>query len=144
MRSDHSDRFQQIIKDYLERPAGNYGELLTRGQASSPEGTDPQLWRAEIRAKARKDKIRVATHRDGGRAFAMRHRHYTDAEVRAELERGWKLERLGDRARDLGHELVSWIRNDNESVTFCGLRASRREFSRGRRAPWRARRPHGP
>jgi hypothetical protein len=105
--SDHSERFQQIIKDYLERPGGDYGELLTRGQVSSPEGTDPELWRAEIRAKARKDKIRVATHREGDRAFAMRHRNYSDAEVRAELERGWQLERLGERARDLGHELLA-------------------------------------
>ena len=120
MRSHQSERFQQIIKDYLERPAGDYGELLTRGQVSSPEGTDPELWRAEIRAKACKDKIRVATHREGDRAFAMRHRNDSDAEVRAELERGWELEWLGERAHDLGHELVGWIRNDNESVTFCG------------------------
>jgi hypothetical protein len=133
--SDHSERFQQIIKDYLERPGGDYGELLTRGQVSSPEGTDPELWRAEIRAKARKDKIRVATHREGDRAFAMRHRNYSDAEVRAELERGWQLERLGERARDLGHELVGWIRSDNESVTFCGRCDARLYVHTGDAAP---------
>ena len=54
------------------------------------------------------------------RAFAMRRRHSSDAEVRAELERGWELERLGERVRDVGHELVGWIRSDNESVTLCG------------------------
>ncbi len=87
MRIDHDERFQRIISDYLERPAGDYSELLTRGQVSSPEGTDPELWRAEIRAEARKDKIPVATFRNGDRAIAMRRRHYSDDETRVELER---------------------------------------------------------
>jgi hypothetical protein len=33
----------------------HYGELLHRGQVSSPEGVDPEQWRAQIRAQARRD-----------------------------------------------------------------------------------------
>lgn len=77
------------------------------------------MWRAEIRAKGRKDKIRVATFRNGDRGFAMRRPNYSDDEASVEIERGWKLERLGERTHDLEHELIAWIRSDNESVTFC-------------------------
>jgi hypothetical protein len=74
MRPEHEQRFNRIVNDYLERPGGDYAELLRRGQVSSPEGVDPEQWRAEIRAQARKDKIRVVTSRHGAVAFAARHR----------------------------------------------------------------------
>jgi hypothetical protein len=57
MHPEHEQRFQRIVSDYLERPGGDYAELRRRGQVSSPEGADPEQWRAEIRAQARKDKI---------------------------------------------------------------------------------------
>ena len=120
MDPEHDRRFRRIVSDYLTRPAGDYGELLARGQVSSPDGVDPEAWRASIRAQARRDKIRVATIRDGDHAFALRRRGYSDAEMRTELERGWELQRLGVTARRLGHEPVGWIRDDDESVTFCG------------------------
>lgn len=34
---------------------GDYGELLHRGQVSSPDGVDPEAWRADIRAQARRN-----------------------------------------------------------------------------------------
>ena len=55
MRAEHEQRFRRIVSDYLQRPAGDYGELLHRGQVSSPEGVDPEQWRAQIRAQARRD-----------------------------------------------------------------------------------------
>ena len=75
MKPEHDERFRRIAEDYLERPGGDYAELLPRGEVSSPEGVDPELWRAEIRAKARADKIRVITIRSGDRAIAALRRH---------------------------------------------------------------------
>jgi hypothetical protein len=72
VRPEHEERFRRIAEDYLERPGGDYAELLRRGQVSSPEGVDPEQWRAEIRAKAPADKIRVFTIRSGDRAIAAR------------------------------------------------------------------------
>jgi len=51
---EHDQRFHRILNDYLERPAGDYAELLRRGYVSSPDGVDLEQWRAEIRAHARK------------------------------------------------------------------------------------------
>lgn len=53
MKPEHDARFRRIAEDYLERPGGDYAELLRRGQVSSPEGVDPEEWRAEIREGAR-------------------------------------------------------------------------------------------
>jgi hypothetical protein len=33
-------------------PSGDFGELLRRGPVISPEGVDPEAWRAELRAGA--------------------------------------------------------------------------------------------
>ena len=57
MLAEHEQRFARIVSDYLERPAGDYAELLHRGYVSSPDGVDPEAWRAEIRAQARRDKL---------------------------------------------------------------------------------------
>jgi hypothetical protein len=50
---------------------------LRRGQVSSPDGVDPEQWRAQIRAQAGRDTIRVLTFRDGDRAVAARTRTRT-------------------------------------------------------------------
>jgi hypothetical protein len=47
VRPEHEERFRRIAKDYLERPGGDYAELLRRGRVTSPEGVDPEEWRAE-------------------------------------------------------------------------------------------------
>ncbi|MGA2927501.1 MAG: hypothetical protein ABSG43_16200 [Solirubrobacteraceae bacterium] len=87
MLTEHEQRAARSVSDYLERPGGDYGELLHRGQMSSPDGVNPEAWRSDIRAQARRVKIRViASHsRDG--AIAFLYRAVGDQEVRDELER---------------------------------------------------------
>jgi hypothetical protein len=119
MRPEHEQRFDRIVRDYLERADGDYAELLRRGQVSSPEGVDPEQWRAEIRAQARKDKIRVVTSRHGDGAFAVRRRPVSDAEMQIEFARAELLRGLAVTARELGHELGSWLRNGDESIAVC-------------------------
>jgi hypothetical protein len=120
---ERDERFRRIAEDYLERPGGDYAELLRRGQVSSPEGVDPEQWRAAIRAKARADKIRVITIRSGERAMAARQRRIPKdrefAELTAALERGEVLRGVAERARQLRHEIVGWVAHDEESIAMC-------------------------
>ena len=119
MLTEHERRFARIVGDYLERPAGDYGELLHRGHVSSPDGVEPEAWRAEIRAQARRDKIRVITTRDGEGAIAALNRSVDDREIRDGLERAQVLRQLAAAARALGHQPGHWLRSDQESVCFC-------------------------
>lgn len=123
MKPEHDARFRRIAEDYLERPSGDYAELLRRGRVSSPDGVDPEQWRAEIRAKARADKIRVITIRAGDRAIATRQRSIPKdqelAELTRELDRGVALQGLSERARQLGHEIDRWLRHDQENIAIC-------------------------
>lgn len=129
MKPEHDVRFRRIAEDFLERPGGDYGELLRRGRVSSPEGVDPEEWRAEIRAKARADKIRVITIRDGDRAMAARHRKIPEdqevAELSREFQRAEVLRGLAQRARTLGHEIGRWLRHDLENIAICSRCGSR-------------------
>ncbi len=123
MRPEHDERFRRIADDYLDRPGGDYGELLRRGQVTSPDGVDPEQWRAEIRAKARADKIRVFTIRSGDRAIAARRlsvpKDQELAVLTAAMERGEVLRGVAERARLLGHEIVRWVAHDEESIAMC-------------------------
>jgi hypothetical protein len=123
VRPEHDERFRRIAEDYLERPGGDYAELLHRGEVSSPEGVDPEPWRAEIRAKARADKIRVVTIRSGDRAIAVLRRTVPKdqelALLSAALERGEVLRGVAERAGLLGHEIVRWVAHDEESIAMC-------------------------
>jgi hypothetical protein len=123
VRPEHDERFRRIAEDYLDRPGGDYAEVLRRGQVTSPEGVDPEEWRAEIRAKARADKIRVFTIRSGDRAIAgLRRTVAKDQELAmltAALERGEVLGGVAERARLLGHEIVRWVAHDEESIAMC-------------------------
>jgi hypothetical protein len=138
VKAEHDARFRRIAEDFLERPAGDYGELLRRGWVTSPEGVDPEEWRAEIRAKARADKIRVMTMRDGDRAIAARHRKIPEdqelAELSRELGRSEVLRGLSARARALGHEINRWLRHDAESIAIC-TRCGYRIYARCDAAP---------
>ena len=120
---EHEARFRRIAGDYLKRPGGDYAELLRRGDVSSPEGVDPERWRAEIRAKARADKIRVFTIRSGDRAIAgLRRTVPKDQELVVLSDALKRSEVLGDvaeRARQLGHEIVHWVAHDQESIAAC-------------------------
>jgi hypothetical protein len=120
---EHDERFRRIVEDYMERPGGDYAELLRRGDVSSPEGVDPEQWRAEIRAKARADKIRVFTIRSGDGAIAgLRRTVPKDQELAvlsAALQRSEVLQGVAARARQLGHEIVHWVAHDQESIAMC-------------------------
>jgi hypothetical protein len=139
VRPEHDERFRRIAEDYLERPGGDYAELLRRGQVSSPEGVDPEQWRAEIRAKARADKIRVCTIRSGDRAIAARRRTVPKdqefAVLSAALEFGEVLRGVAERARQLGHEIVRWVSHDEESIAMCP-RCSARIYVALLHVPW--------
>ncbi|MGH2844117.1 MAG: hypothetical protein ACRDKL_11125 [Solirubrobacteraceae bacterium] len=123
MTPEHDERFRWIMRAYLERPGGDYAELLRRGRVSSPEGVDPEAWRAEIRAKARADKIRVVTIRSGDRAIAARDRRtpkdQEDEELRVALEQAGALRGLAGRADRLGHQVNGWLRHDDEAIAVC-------------------------
>jgi len=119
MLAEHERRFARIVSDYLQRPGGDYAELLHRAYVSSPDGVDPEAWRSEIRAQARRDQLRVITSRDGDRAIAARQRTVGDQEVRAELDRANVLSQLAGAARALGHEPGHWLRSHAESVCVC-------------------------
>ncbi len=133
MLARHEQRFRRIAGDYLERPAGDYAELLHRGQVSSPAGADPEAWRAQIRRQARQDKIRVITRRDGDRAFALLNRSLAeerkDELMRDALVRGQQLQQLAESARELGHEPVGWLRSDDEYISACS-RCGARMYAR--------------
>jgi hypothetical protein len=124
MLAAHEERFRRIYSESLGRPAGDYAELLRRGEVSSPEGVDPEAWRAEIRRQARQDKIRVMTCRVGEeRAFAMLNRTVPDDQVFAVKQRA--LEQVvapgevRELSRVLGHELIGWLAHDDEFISFC-------------------------
>ncbi len=125
MLPQNDERFRRIVDDYLERPGGDYAELLRRGHVSAPAGVDAEEWRAEIRRQARRDKIKVMTTRraDGG-AFAGRQTRIPKAEepalLRREFERSERLRALAARARGLGHEIGTWLRHDEETIAMCG------------------------
>ena len=123
MLDGHEERFRRIVSDYLERPGGDYAELLHRGHVSSPEGADAEAWRRQIRRQARQDKIGVITRRDGPRAFATLNRSLPDERademMQRELARMRELQRLAQTARGLGHEPSGWLRSDDEYVTVC-------------------------
>ena len=129
----HEERFCRIVNDYLERPAGDYAELLQRGQVSSPEGVGPEGWRQQIRRQARQDMIRVITRRDGQRAFAMLNRSLCDERagelMQRELARALELQRLARTARGRGHVPSGWLLSDDEYVSVCS-RCTARIYAR--------------
>ena len=123
MLPEHEQRFERIASEFLERPAGDYAELLRRGHVSSPDGVDPDEWREEIRRNARQDRIRVITSRVGDGAVAMLNRKIPDDRamdaMRAALDRTTALGELEERSAELGHELSRWQRHRDESIAFC-------------------------
>ena len=123
MLPEHEQRFERIASEFLERPAGDYAELLRRGHVSAPDGVDPDEWREEIRRNARQDRIRVITSRVGDGAVAMLNRKISDDRamdaMRAALDRTTALGELEERSAELGHELSRWLGHHDESIAFC-------------------------
>jgi hypothetical protein len=137
MLAEHEERFNRIASEFLERPAGDYAELLRRGQVSSPDGVDPEQWREDIRRQARQDKIRVITtcDADGDRAFAMVNRKIPDDQamqaMRQALDQTTLLSGLARRSAELGHEMSSWLGQHDESIAFCEQCGARIYVRRG-------------
>jgi hypothetical protein len=119
----HEQRFRRISTEFLERPAGDYAELLRRGHVSSQDGVDVEAWRADIRRQARQDRIRVFTSREGDRGFAMLNRTIADDRameaMRGALDRVVVLGELAERSRVLGHELGGWLGHHDELISTC-------------------------
>jgi hypothetical protein len=113
MWAANEERFRRIYSEFLERPSGDYAELLRRGHVSSQEGVDVDVWRADIRRQARQDRIWVITSRDGARGFAILNRRIPDDRamdaMRGALDRVVVLGELRERSRLLGHELGGWL-----------------------------------
>jgi hypothetical protein len=124
MLAEHEERFRWIAGEFLERPAGDYAELLRRGHVSSPEGVDPDEWREEIRRKAPSGQdpgdhesrrcwgVRDAQSQDSWRSGDGGH----EARV---WERTALLGELARRNAELGHQLSGWLGHDDESIAFC-------------------------
>jgi hypothetical protein len=118
---EHEQRFERIASEFLERPAGDYAELLRSGHVSSPDGVDPDEWREEIRRNARQDRIRVITSRVGDGAVATLNRKIPDDRamdaMRAALDRTTALGDLEERSAELGDELGRWLRQRKPTVS---------------------------
>jgi len=116
MLAEHERRFARIVSNYLERPAGDYAELLHRGHVSSPGRRRPRgMASGDPRAGAPREDPRDHPC-DGEGAIAALNRTVGDQVVRDELERANVLRRLAAAARALGHEPGHWLRSDQESV----------------------------
>jgi RNA polymerase-binding transcription factor DksA len=135
MLAEHEERFNRIASEFLERPAGDYAELLRRGQVSSPDGVNPEQWREDIRRQARQDNIRVITTRDGDNAFAMLNRKIPDDQamqaMRQALDQTTLLSGLARQSAELGHEMSSWLGHHDESIAFCEQCGARIYVRRG-------------
>jgi hypothetical protein len=124
MLAAHEERFRWIYSEWVDRPGGDYAELLRGGEVSSPDGVDPQAWRRAIRRQARWDRIRVVTTRvDDARAFATLNRTVPPDQVLAvkeqALEQVVALGELRELTRVLGHALAGWARHDQEFISLC-------------------------
>jgi hypothetical protein len=100
-----------------------YAEPLARREVSSPDSVDQSCGRADTRSKARADKIRVMTIRSADRAIAVRRlsvpKDQEPAVLSAAMQRGEVLRGDAERARQLGHEIVRWVAQDQESIAMC-------------------------
>jgi predicted nucleic acid-binding protein len=104
----------------LER-RDDYGRLLLEGQVIRPLNDigDPAGWRAEIRRKARADRISVRTFQGKNALIAVMNRELTEEQMEAGHRWFNLVFKLGRQAHGLGHELGTWVRDGNEAVNAC-------------------------
>lgn len=104
----------------LER-RDDYGRLLLEGQVirSLKDVGDPAGWRAEIRRKARADRISVRTIQGENALIAILNREITEEQREAGHRWLQLVFQIGRQAHKLGHELDIWIRDGNEAVNVC-------------------------
>jgi hypothetical protein len=100
----------------------DYGLLLARDQVihEMDDVEDIDAWRAEIRRRARADKIKVRTGLNDGIVWALRVRR-DESEREAEVRRyRHLLARTVPLAVELRHEPVLALRDGDELVCTCG------------------------
>jgi len=104
----------------LER-RDDYGRLLLEGQVIRPlkDIGDPAVWRAEIRRKARADRISVRTIQGKNALIAVLNREVTEEQMAAGHRWLNLVSQLGRQAHGLGHELDTWVRDGDEAVNAC-------------------------
>lgn len=112
-------RIERLVKRVRRRD--DYGELLFSGEViRSRRGIDdPDEWRAEIRKKARADRIKVRTGETAGRVWALVNGPRSSDVLLA----GRRFFALADRAlgeaRSHGHEARVGLRDGEEALVVC-------------------------
>ena len=138
MKPGHDERFRRIVEDYLERPGGDDAELLRRGQVSLRTASMRSSGAPRSGRRLAPTRSGVVTIRDGDRAIAARQRSIPKdqelAKLTRKLDRSVVLRGLAERARQLGHEIGSWLRHDEENIVTC-TRCAARMYARFDTAP---------
>jgi hypothetical protein len=112
-------RIERLIKRVRRRD--DYGELLFSGQVirSEEDIEDFGEWRAELRKKARADRIKLRTGKTGGKVWAVVHGPLSSAQL-LEGERFFTLaDRALGEARSHGHDARVVLRDGDEAVIKC-------------------------
>jgi hypothetical protein len=112
-------RIERLVKRVRRRD--DYGELLFSGQVirSEKDIEDLDEWRAEMRKKARADRIKLRTGKTGGKVWAVVHGPLSSAQL-SEGERFFVLaDRVLGEARSRGHEARVALRDGEEAVFKC-------------------------
>lgn len=112
-------RIERLLKRVRRRD--DYGKLLFSGEVirSCEDVDDPDEWRAEIRKKARADRIKVRTGETAGKVWA-----FVNGPLSSELLlEGRQFFVLADRAleeaRSHGHEARVALRDGEEALVKC-------------------------
>lgn len=114
-------RIERLLKRVRRRD--DYGELLFSGEViRSCEGVDdPDEWRAEIRKKARADRIKVRTGETAGKVWALVNGPRS-SDVLLEGRRFFTLaDRALGEAESRGHEARVALRDGEEALVKCDV-----------------------
>jgi len=100
----------------------DYGQLLARGQVAHlvEDVDDVEAWRAEIKRKARADRIKVRTGVEDGLVWALRMRVGNVELLKAAARYSDLLSRAAPLAVELWHEPHVAVRDGDEVVCACG------------------------
>jgi hypothetical protein len=100
----------------------DYGQLLARGQVAHlvEDVDDVEAWRAEIKRKARADRIKVRTGVEDGLVWALRMRVGNVELLKAAARYSDLLSRAAPLAVELWHEPHVAVREGDEVVCACG------------------------
>ncbi len=112
-------RIERLVKRVRRRD--DYGELLFSGEVIRSRGgiDDPDEWRAEIKKKARADRIKVRTGENAGKVWALVNGPLS-SDVLLEGRRFFTLaDRALGEARFHGHEARVALRDGEEAVLKC-------------------------